>query len=100
MQDIIEPEINQGEQRHVEEKVNEETRSQYKETETTRDQGDDVEHTMEKEEDGDGLKQIRENFIKSRKILTPTPHERIEERERLVKPKTKIRKKDIEVLEE
>lgn len=57
-------------------------------------------NTMEKEEDDDGLKQIRENFIKSRKILPPTTNERIEEIERLVKPKTKITKKDIEVLEE
>lgn len=63
----------------------------HKETGTIRDQGDDVEIVMENEEVGDESKQIWENFMEKKEILTPATRERIEETERLVKPKTKIR---------
>ena len=72
----------------------------HKVTGTIRDQGGDVEIVMENEEDGDELRQIRENFMERREILTPATREGIEEKERLVKPKTKIRKKHMAVLEE
>ena len=72
----------------------------HKVTGTIRDQGGDVEIVMENEEVSDELRQIRENFMERREILTPATRERIEEKERLVKPKTKIRKKHMAVLEE